>query len=295
MKSPELLALGEPLIEMVRLPAQPDGRVLYQQGVAGDTLTAAVRAARLGVSTGYLSAVGDNPLGEAIHDFCRTEGIDRSHLLVRQDQTTGINVVDPDPVARRFSYARQGSAASLYGPEDLPEEAIAAARVLHVSAISQAISPSMRRAVERAAEIAQTHGTLVSYDLNLRLSLWSLEEARSCVIDFLPLADILLPSDDEAAQLFGTEDSDEVLSHLEGLPARHIILKRGAKGAIISSGGQRTKIASEKVNAQDSTGAGDNLAGAFLAHLLRGCNPLSAVEAAVKVAANTVTVFGALE
>ena len=97
MNSPELLALGEPLIEMVRLPAQPDGRVLYQQGVAGDTLTAAVRAARLGVSVGYLSAVGDNALGEAICDFCRAEGIDRSHLLMRRDQTTGINVVDPDP------------------------------------------------------------------------------------------------------------------------------------------------------------------------------------------------------
>lgn len=294
MKSPEILALGEPLIEMVRLPDRPDGRVLYEQGVAGDTLTAAVRAARQGVATGYLSAVGDNALGRAIFDFCDAEGVDATHVHLRPNQTTGINVVDPDPTARQFSYARQGSAASRYVPEDLPEEAIAAAKVLHVSAVSQAISPSMRASVERAAEVARAHGTLVSYDFNLRLALWSLEDAHDCILGFLPYADILLPSDDEAALLFGTEEPGAVLDALEGFAAQHIILKRGAKGAVYSDGAQRVTVPAKPVCAVDSTGAGDTLAGVFLAEIVKGASPINAVELAVDKAADAVSGYGAL-
>lgn len=100
MQQPDILALGEPLIEMIRLPPQQDGTVLYKQGIGGDTLTAAVHAARAGAQVGYLSAVGDDAPGDEICAFCEAERIDTTHLLRRSADPTGLNVIDPDPVAR---------------------------------------------------------------------------------------------------------------------------------------------------------------------------------------------------
>ncbi|MEM0921509.1 MAG: sugar kinase [Pseudomonadota bacterium] len=289
----DILTLGEPLIEMVRLPGQDGAPALYQQGVGGDTLNAAVAAARAGARVGLLGAVGGDILGEAVADFCARAGVATTYLLCREGDPTGINVIDPDPAARRFAYARRGSAASLYGPGDLPAAALAAARVLHVSSVSQAISLPMREAVWRAAETVRDQRGLVSYDLNLRLSLWSLEEARACIAAFLPLADILLPSEDEVAVFLGHDDLEASLRYFEALPARHVIFKRGTAGAILLSGGRRSEIPAIPVEAVDSTGAGDCLAGTFLAGLVAGQRPLEAAQAAIRAAAETVGRYGA--
>lgn len=294
MQHPDILALGEPLVEMIRLPPQPDGTVHYKQGIGGDTLTAMVHAARTGARVGYLSAVGDDSLGDEICTFCKSEGIDTTYLLRRSNDPTGLNVIDPDPVERRFCYARRGSAASLYSASDLPEEAIALAKVLHVSAVSQAISHSMRAAVKAAAEVARANGTLVSYDLNLRLKLWSIEEARDCIHDFLPFADIVLPSEDEAALVVGQSAPSALLDHFESFGPAYVVLKRGAQGAIVSSAKGRHDIGATPVKAVDSTGAGDTFAGVFLAKLLETGDPNVAAYEAVAAAGRTVSHYGAL-
>lgn len=292
MGSPDILTLGEPLVEMVRLPDQ-GGAPVYSQGIAGDVLNVAVAAARQGGSVGLLGAVGGDPFGQDVLAFCAGEGIDTRAVLVRGDDPTGVAFIDPDPAERRFFYARRGSAASFYGPDDLPEDLIANAKVIHVSAISQAISASMRKAVRRAAEIARANDTLVSYDLNLRLKLWTLEQARRAIEDFLPFADIVLPSDDEAALLVGSEDAHLQLAHFSRHGPAWVALKRGANGAILQGRGAQHVIAASKVRALDSAGAGDSFAGTFLAHLLASGDGLSAARAATHVAAQTVTGLGA--
>lgn len=291
---PDIIALGEALIEFVRLPETKDGRPIYRQGFGGDTSNAIIAAARQGASTGYLSAVGGDPFGEELRELWLKEGVDSDDIHIRAQDPTGVYFVQPHPSGRSFSYARRGSAASLYGPDDLPEETIAKAKILHVSALSQAISPTMRAAVHRAAEIAKNNDTLVSYDTNLRLNLWSLEEARACIESFLPLADIVLPSDDEAVQLTGASSEGEILSHF-GKSAKIVILKRGAAGPIVRTGDDQTQIEVPTVEAVDSTGAGDSFAGAFLAYYLETNDPIEAARLAAKVAAGTVCGYGAID
>lgn len=295
MAAADIIGLGEPLIEMVRMAEPIDGRPVYRQGFGGDTLNATVAAARQGARTGYVSAVGGDPFGEDILALCDAEGVDRSTVLVRPTDPTGVNFVHPDPSGRRFSYARRGSAASLFTADELPEAAIAGARILHVSAISQAISASMRGAVQRAAEIARANGTLVSYDLNLRLSLWTLDEARAAIEAFLPLADIVLPSDDEAEMLIGTRDPEAILGHFGRHGAAHVVLKRGEVGAMLAMGDARHAIPAPRVRAVDSTGAGDSFAGSFLAYLLEDGDALRAARLAARVAAGTVSGYGAID
>ncbi|MEP2428642.1 MAG: PfkB family carbohydrate kinase, partial [Tateyamaria sp.] len=131
-------------------------------------------------------------------------------------------------------------------------------------------------------------------DLNLRLKLWTLDEARAYIRDFLPRVDIALPSDDEAAMLVGTSDPDAILDYFESFGAAHVALKRGAKGAVLSSSGRRIDIGARPVKAVDSTGAGDTFAGVFLAKLLATNHPETAARAAVEAAGRTVQHYGAL-
>ena len=295
MSAPEILALGEALVEFVRLPDRLDGRPVYRQGFGGDTSNAVIAAARQGARAGYVTAVGGDPFGRELLELWDSEGVDTSNVRVRANDPTGVCFVRPDPAGRDFSYARRGSAASLYGPEDLPEAAIARARILHVSAISQAISATMRAAVRRAAEIARANGTLVSYDTNLRLKLWSLEDARETIRDFLPLADIVLPSDDEAETLLRCAEPEDIVSAFASEGAGIVLLKRGDRGSLLAAGGGRVEIPAAPAKAVDSTGAGDSCAGAFLAHYLETGDPVEAARRASVVAAGTVSGYGAID
>jgi 2-dehydro-3-deoxygluconokinase len=289
----DILAMGEALIEFMRQPDE-GGRSLYEQGFGGDTSNAAIAAARQGASVGYLSAVGDDFFGQELRGLWQAEGVSHAHVLTRPGTPTGAYFVHPHPSGRHFSYARRGSAASCYGPEDVPETAIATAKVLHASGLSQAISPTMRAAVLRAAQLGRANGTLFSFDTNLRLSLWSVDDARAAAAEILPFADIVFPSDDEAEHLTGLSDPDDILDHYLGYGARVVALKRGAKGARIATPLLRIDIEPAPSNPVDATGAGDSFAGAFLAYYLETGDVEKAGRLAAKVAAGTVSGFGAV-
>ncbi len=291
----DIVSIGEALIEFVKIPKEQDSRPLYSQGFGGDTSNAMIAAARQGASTGYISAVGGDPFGDLLIELWQREGVSSSGVIKRPQDPTGVYFVQPDPSGRSFSYARRGSAASLFGPNDLPEETIAAAGVLHVSALSQAISTTMREAITKAAGIARENDTLVSYDTNLRLNLWSLELARETIEAFLPLADIIFPSDDEAAQLTGLSDPDAIADHYLEYGAKIVVLKRGGEGALLATPDMRQVIKSHKVEAVDSTGAGDSYAGSFLAYFLETGDPVIAARRAAIVAAGTVSGYGAID
>lgn len=290
---PDILTLGEALIEFMRLPDE-GGRTLYEQGFGGDTSNTAIAAARQGASVGYISAVGGDLFGEGLRDLWAREGVSDAHVVTRPGDPTGVYFVQPHASGRQFSYARRGSAASLYGPADLPEAAIGAARVFHVSGLSQAISPTMRAAVRRGAEMARAAGRLVSFDTNLRLALWTLDEAREAADEMVALADIVFPSDDEAAQLTGLTDPDAMVDHYLSRGARVVALKRGAEGALVATPDARETIAPAPALPVDATGAGDSFAGAFLAYFLETGDPMRAGRLAARVAAGTVSGFGAI-
>ncbi|MEM7461949.1 MAG: sugar kinase [Pseudomonadota bacterium] len=291
----DIVSIGEALIEFLEIPQMQDNRPLYSQGFGGDTSNAMIAAARQGASTGYISAVGGDPFGDLLIELWQREGVSSSDVIKRPHDPTGVYFVQPHPSGRSFSYARRGSAASLYGPDDLPATTIASAGVLHVSALSQAISTTMREAITEAAGIARKNGTLVSYDTNLRLNLWSLELARETIEAFLPLADIVFPSDDEAIQLTGLSDPDAIADHYLGYGAKIVVLKRGGEGALLATPDMRQLIKSHKVEAIDSTGAGDSYAGSFLAYFLETGDPVVAARRAAIVAAGTVSGYGAID
>src|SRR5215211_8484834 len=98
--------------------------------------------ARQGAKAAVFTALGDDAFGRDFLALWDREGLDRSTVVTRAGGRTGVYFISYGEEGHVFSYARAGSAASLVGPQDLPLAQIAAARVLHVSGISQAISQS---------------------------------------------------------------------------------------------------------------------------------------------------------
>ena len=287
----DLVALGEPLVEFNQTRGASEQ---YLHGFGGDTSNCAIAATRLGARAGYVTRVGGDAFGREFLALWKSEGVDVTGVGVDADAPTGIYFVTHGATGHEFSYLRAGSAASRMRPADLPLDAIRAAKVLHLSGISQAISTSACDSCFAAMETARGSGIKVSYDTNLRLKLWPLPRARAIVRASLALADWALPSLEDAKLLFGHDDPDAILDacHADGAPL--VVLRCGARGCVVSDGRRRERIAGHAVNAIDATGAGDCFDGAFAARLTAGDDPFAAARYANAAAALATTGYGAV-
>ncbi|MFN3686768.1 sugar kinase [Salinarimonas sp.] len=291
-KTIDILSFGEPLMELAEV--EREGETLYQPGHGGDCSNVAIAAARHGARAAMLTAVGDDAFGRSFIDLWEREGVDRSRVTVRTGARTGVYMISYGPDGHDFSYYRAGSAASLVTSAELPYDAIASARVLHASGISQAISESCADAVFAAMRHARETGGLVSYDTNLRLRLWPLDRARAIVNAAAAMADIVLPGHDDARQLTGRDDPDAICDFYLAGGARVVALTLGRDGALVATPQERRTIPARVVEAVDATGAGDAFDGAFLAEYLRHGDPFRAGAYANVAASISVTGRGAV-
>jgi 2-dehydro-3-deoxygluconokinase len=193
-----------------------------------------------------------------------------------------------------FLFYRSGSAAAAYDPADLPEDAIAKARIFYASGISQAISASATDAVFRAIEIARGAGVAVAYDTNYRARLWPAARAGAVIHAAAASAHYVFASQEDAEALTGLADPDDIIAFYLDLGPEIVVLKQGRKGAILATNQKRVPIRPPKVAAVDSTGAGDVLSGAFLARILAGDSAEAALRYGVTAAALSTTGYGAV-
>jgi 2-dehydro-3-deoxygluconokinase len=198
------------------------------------------------------------------------------------------------PKGHEFSYRRAGSAAARMQPTDLPLEVIRAGKVLHISGISQAISDSARDSVSTAIDAARAAGARISYDSNLRLKLWPLEQARAVISETVGKCDWFVPSLEEARLLSGETEPARIIDWAHGLGAPVVVLKIGADGCWVSTRTIRQHIPGNRVDACDATGAGDCFDGAFAARSVAGDTPVEAARYANAAAALATTGFGAV-
>ena len=290
--SPDIVSLGEPLIEFNR-PKEGDGRT-WLQGFGGDSQNVAIAAARQGARAGYLTSVGQDWMGDAFLELWRSEGVDASRVSRHPTAPTGVSFVTHSAAGHKFDYLRKNSAASLMEPATLAADYIAGAKFFHLSAIGQAISDSARRTCHAAVDAARSAGVKVSYDTNLRLRLWDLDTARKTIHATCTRCDFLLPSLDDSQQLTGLSEPDAIADFYLKLGAPLVALKMAADGALLATAKGRIRIPPHRVQAVDATGAGDTFDGAFLARLLAGDDVEAAARYANVAAALSTTGYGAV-
>lgn len=285
----DVISLGEPLYELNR---QPDGRFL--PGIGGDTLNVAVAAARLGSRAAYATRLGDDIFGAEIRDLIRREAIDEAGVIDGGEAPTGIYFVTHGPKGHVFTYRRKDSAASLMTPADLKPDLIAAAKFLHASGISQAISGSAADTVTAAIMIARGAGVAVSFDTNFRPRLWSAQQARPVIEAAAASTNILKTSIEDSQALLGLDAPSAIAGHFLRLGSGAVVVTLGRDGVFLATAAGSTHVPGRPVKAVDATGAGDAFTGALLNARARGMALEDAARFANAAAALSTLGYGAI-
>ena len=208
----DIVTFGETMIRL-----SPPGHLRLEQtaslnlSAGGAELNVAAGAARLGLKSAYGSRLPSSPLGRLIADKAREFGVDASHILWAEGERVGLYFVEygAEPRPTREYYDRKDSAFAHIQPGMVDwDEVFRGVRLFHVGGITPALSASAFEAQKEAMLAAREAGCLVSYDVNYRAALWTVEEARKAQIPLMEYVDILVTS---------LPDQPEVVELLSGL------------------------------------------------------------------------------
>ncbi|MDF0727305.1 sugar kinase [Cytobacillus sp. S13-E01] len=269
----------------------------FPKQIGGAESNVAIGLTRLGHSVGWASKLGNDPFGRYILKYIRGEGVDTSSCLFTEKAQTGIifkERLSPEDV--NVYYYRKNSAASFMEPADLNEQYIAQAKILHITGITPALSESCYQTVLASIDIAKRNNMTIVFDPNLRLKLWSAEQAKEVFNEIATHADVILPGLDEGQFMTGKTEVEEVAEALMGDADKTIVIKLGSKGAYFHTKNEKAYVAGFPVSQiVDPVGAGDGFAAGILSGLLRNERLETVVKRANAIGAMVVGVSGDVE
>lgn len=262
--------------------------------IGGAESNLAMAAARLGTPATWVGRVGADAVGDLVADRVRGAGVD-ARVVRDPDAFTGVMVRSrPVGSAVRVDYHRRGSAGSRLRADDVPEELVRTAGVLHVTGITAALGPSARQAVFSAVESARASGVLVSLDVNHRAKLWTADEANPVLRDLVGRADIVFAGVDEAELVLGevAGSAGDAARMLAAEGPAEVVVKDGARGAVAVVDGRALVARPVPVRQVDPVGAGDAFAAGYLVERLAGLSPSQRLHTAAESGAWAVGVPG---
>ncbi|PEJ32372.1 2-dehydro-3-deoxygluconokinase [Peribacillus butanolivorans] len=246
----------------------------FSMKFGGAESNVAIGLSRLGHRSRWISRLGEDEFGDAMHSFIRGEGVDVSYVTRDANAPTGVFFKEFRRLNdTRVYYYRKDSAASKMTAELLPEHAIQDAVYLHITGITPALGKSCQLLIDKAIRIAKETGTKIVFDPNIRLKIWADEnEARHFITKYASESDIVMPGVAEAEFLFGSNTPEQFIDHFHELGVETVLLKLGKEGSIISSPSvPKTHVPGFFVDrVVDPIGAGDAFASGVLSGLLDG-------------------------
>ena len=293
----DVVTFGEALVLFLAEPGVPLGTATsFRRSVTGAEVNLAVGVSRLGHRAGWFGRVGDDAHGRLIRRVLRSEEVDTSRIMTDGKAPTGVIIRDchsgrPIDVC----YARRGSAGSRLCPDDLDLGYLCDCRVLAVTGVTAAISPTGFAAALCAVQAAREAGVTVLFDPNIRLKLGPLEDQLGAMRQLCQAADIVLAGEEEAMAISGHPDPADLGEWFLGQGARLAVFKRGEHGAWASDGTEVWQQPAFGVPVADPVGAGDAFAAGFVSAALRGAPIGQALKEAAVVGALDVAVAGDIE
>jgi len=329
----DLVSLGE---VMLRLDPG-DGRISTTRGFqvwegGGEYNVARGLKRCFGMDTAIVTALADNPVGRLVQELIYQGGVDQSHVRwveydgVGRVARNGLNFTERGfGVRAALGCSDRGhTAVSQMKPGDVDWEKIFArqgARWFHTGGIFSALSETTPAVAREAIEAAKKHGTIVSYDLNYRASLWESiggkARAQEVNRELAPLVDVMLGNEEDFTACLGfeVEEMDENHSKLEvenfqrmienarqALPNLKVIATtlRNAKtatmndwGAVCYTDGKLYQsVTRENLEIFDRIGGGDSFASGLIYGFLADKGPQYAVDCGAAHGALAMTTPG---
>lgn len=296
---PKVITIGEALVEIMRSSAgQPLDVTGELRGpfASGAPAIFAVAAARLGLSTAFIGAIGNDAFGRLMEARFAAERVDSTGLQYPPGFATGAAFVAYDDFGgREFVFHIRHAASGQLSASLIPINLFEDAHWLHISGSTIFLNENSRAACHKAMDLIITQDGKISLDPNLRLELMPVDEANKVLAPFLAAADLLLPTESEACALTGESKIARAVEALTAKLDAIVVLKRGPSGCSICHNGKRLDVPGFVVEEIDPTGAGDCFSAAFIAGIEAGW-PLEQVGHFANAAgALAVTQLGPME
>ena len=267
----DVLALGELLIDFAPKAVDEAGYPTLAANPGGAPGNFLAALSRYGCRTAMIGKVGDDMFGRLLLGTLRQAGIDTAGVLKDPEVFTTLAFVSLDASGNRdFSFARKPGADTCLRPEEVSEDLIAQARVLHFGTLSLTGEPAAS-ATRKAVALAREKGLLISLDPNLRKPLWKREEDAKTAIEWsLRQADIVKISDEEIDWLWGISPEAGAKRLLAEYGVSLVYATLGPKGCHAETRNAAVTVASPGgIQVVDTTGAGDIFGGSAMSQFLK--------------------------
>lgn len=291
--SPIIALLGDINVDvLLDVPALPrlggDALARGQQMMLGGSATnTAVLLSRLGNVARFAGRVGTDPLADLALRSLGREQVDLTHVGIDPVEPTSMNIVVITPDGERTMIAYRGANAR-FAPEHLDSTFVSGAAVLHLSGYAL-LAPSQRAAAWAAITQAEKLGVPITLDIPVA----GAEYAREETLRLLPRLRLVVVGETEACLLTGLVDIDAAIGELIGLSDAAIALKQGPLGSRLIHAGSSTQVPALRVEALDTTGAGDAFAAGLIHALAHDLDDHAALVLANSLGALATTRIGA--
>lgn len=203
----DVVTLGEAMIRLAPPNfARLEQAVHLDVQVGGSEYNVAVGVSRLGLRSGWVSRLPENPLGRLVRNKAREHGVSTDALVWAKSGRVGLYFLEfgAAPRASAVVYDRAYSACAEFREDEVDwDHVLEGVRAFYVSGIMPALSEGAARTTRRALQAARKAGCLVAYDLNYRKRLWTPEEAGRCQEPLMEYVDLLLTTEEDAHVVFG--------------------------------------------------------------------------------------------
>ncbi|MEK4563528.1 carbohydrate kinase [Alkalihalobacillus sp. FSL R5-0424] len=260
-----VISLGELLVDMIPIDQE---NINYQKSPGGAPANVAVGVSRLGVESYFIGSVGSDLLGNFLKKTLQSFGVHTHGLKQTTLAKTPLVFVElAEDGERSFEFLIDQSADQLLSADDLDESLFKQAKILHIGSIST-IHQTSRAATHKAIHLAIENGMLVSFDPNIRLSIWpdelsALEQIKAVLLT----SDIVKLSEEELEFLTSETDETAAVLKLKDYAIPLLIITKGEQGCSFYTNTHKVNIPAFKVSTVNTTGAGDAFVSSVLAEL----------------------------
>jgi sulfofructose kinase len=279
----DVVGIGENSVDVVyRLPgpiaANAKLPILSRRTLpGGQVATTLCTCAKLGLTTSYLGAFGNDEHAAVVRSALESHGVDTSRAAQREAANRhAVILVDEHSGDRCVLWQRD--AALTLGPTALPHDLIRGARVVHVDAVDE-------EAALAAARLGREAGAEVTTDV---------DQVTPFTRELIAAATFPILAADVPSLLTGESDPERALRRLRAPHQRRLCVTLGVHGALLLDGDRLHRAPAFAVHAIDTTGAGDVFRGALIYALLRGDGPDMMLRVANAAAAISCTREGAI-
>jgi 5-dehydro-2-deoxygluconokinase len=279
--APDLICMGRAAVDLYgeQVGARLEDQSSFARYLGGCPANIAVGSARLGLRAAMLSRVGDEQNGAFVRETLAAEGVDVSHLKTDPRRLTALVFLSiRDRETFPLLFYRHDCADMAIAAEDFDAHFIASAGALLVSG-THFSQPATAAVCERAVRLAKRF----VFDIDYRPVLWGLtapglgeqrfvasKHVTAKLQSLIPLAHLVIGTEEEFHIAGGCEDTDEALRRLQALSQAVFVVKRGPLGCSVHAGGETIRAPGFPVEVFNILGAGDGFAAGFLSGWLRG-------------------------